>query len=73
MKSEFLRLTINEGPDYSPNGRRTVEVLGDSDSPGFMRCRDVRTGDLVTIDAAKLARALDEKLRSEKAKTATKI
>jgi hypothetical protein len=56
--SEVQRtITINEGPDYNPNGKRIVAIIGPADVPGFTRCRDVKTGQVVIIKTAKIERA----------------
>lgn len=43
-----------DGPFYAPNRYRRVEVLRPADVPGFAHCRDLDSGEALTVHLSKL-------------------
>jgi len=47
---------MEDGPqyDHKPNYLRTAVLERKSDVPGFWRCRDVNTGEVLTVNQSKV-------------------
>jgi len=50
------KFTIPDGPqyDHKPNYLRTAVLERPADIPGFWRCRDVNTGEVLTVNQSKV-------------------
>lgn len=52
-----LVLEIIDGPEYQPNFKRTVKVVGYGTVHGFYFCRDMKTGEIVQVYRQKIEQA----------------
>lgn len=55
-----LVLEISDGPEYSPNFKRTVKVISRGSVDGFYYCRDMKTGEIVQIYRHKIEQAKEK-------------
>lgn len=59
---------INDGPHDKPNFKRSVKPLCWSTVPGMVLCRDMDSGEILTIDKQKLEQAKKAMLEEQAAK-----
>ena len=56
LKENVCYWTAIDGPFDKPNRVRRVQILREADLPGFIRCRDLDTNEIVTTSRDRIKR-----------------